>query len=1045
MGVDAGMMHRVAVICWCLCLFVIPVRAEDARVVVQSGHTARVNALAVVGGRDLAATASNDFSVRLWRIKPPGEGTLLQVFVGHTGFVRDVAFNVNDETQLASCGDDGTVRLWTIGSSTSRTIYLEERPSRIAYRKNSNILAVASDRSPLVRFFDANTGKETDRPIETSANVTSIAFSDDGNTIICGLVDGSIEVYDARKKELTGFHRLSDRDVVAVFGLKGRVMGVTVDGVIGRTVRDDSVMLHRTGSIVDHARLGSTADTVFLVAGNDTITKVDVWTGKSTSTYVAAKRIDVLVQSADGSLLAYGQNIDDAYAWWIGEAGRTTLYPIETPAVIQNCIAINTDGSLLAAGDNNGNVTIFSLKHGGEPIRLTNLGLRSVHCLAFSLEAGVLIVGGFGPSFLTVVNTSTWDIDQAHKGDRSITSIESVGGTYIYVLDERTRQILMLDLASPTMLQYVVGGVTHMALSKNTDHLFAIDGGQIVHIDARLAKVRSRVPTPFKGTITSVDVFNNARSIVAGTIDGDLVVIDAESGDVMREMDRIHDAAITDILATSDMIVTSSEDAVIRLWDPVSLVPLEPGALRDHSGQVRDLAMDHDGRLLASCSNDGSIIVRRRDSITLSRSIVTMGVDWVVFDTDGQFDATVQGMERLKVVRGTQAYPIGGLASSRYHPMLITTLYDDVVQATTPIAALTSITPPPTIHIHPPVATGATEAAEIEIAATVDAREAGTYNVSYSENDKLIAVQSVNVGVGETIIKMKLPLVEGKNVLKATIKTADGREYSDTVTVDRIVPRPVPPRLFILSIGINKYRNPALDLEYARSDASAITTLLKDRRPKDLEVYVQELNDEEATIENVNAALFDIQQRSRPQDAFIFYFAGHGTIVHEATSSSYCLALHNVTDVNNVALTTRHGLMSDTLRAYLLRIPAQRQAVIIDACYSGAMMAAFSEEQNAVYMSSLQRSTGAIVLASVMPDARSKEVLSLKHGLFTYALMQGLEGKARDADGDVTVLGLISYIAKSMPAYCNQAGISVQQPVMRFEGAIRTMILATGS
>jgi hypothetical protein len=142
------------------------------------------------------------------------------------------------------------------------------------------------------------------------------------------------------------------------------------------------------------------------------------------------------------------------------------------------------------------------------------------------------------------------------------------------------------------------------------------------------------------------------------------------------------------------------------------------------------------------------------------------------------------------------------------------------VQATTPIAALTSITPPPTIHIHPPVATGATEAAEIEIAATVDAREAGTYNVSYSENDKLIAVQSVNVGVGETIIKMKLPLVEGKNVLKATIKTADGREYSDTVTVDRIVPRPVPPRLFILSIGINKYRNPALDLEYARSDAS---------------------------------------------------------------------------------------------------------------------------------------------------------------------------------------------------------------------------------
>jgi WD40 repeat protein len=95
----------------CCLLLISSELCAQTRLVVQTGHTARVNAVAVDNNRSLVATASNDHTVRVWQITAPSTGTVLRTFSGHSGFVTDVAFNVNDETQLASCALDKTVRL----------------------------------------------------------------------------------------------------------------------------------------------------------------------------------------------------------------------------------------------------------------------------------------------------------------------------------------------------------------------------------------------------------------------------------------------------------------------------------------------------------------------------------------------------------------------------------------------------------------------------------------------------------------------------------------------------------------------------------------------------------------------------------------------------------------------------------------------------------------------------------------------------------------------------------------------------------------------
>lgn len=103
----------------------------------------------------------------------------------------------------------------------------------------------------------------------------------------------------------------------------------------------------------------------------------------------------------------------------------------------------------------------------------------------------------------------------------------------------------------------------------------------------------------------------------------------------------------------------------------------------------------------------------------------------------------------------------------------------------------------------------------------------------------------------------------------------------------------------------------------------------------------------------------------------------------------------------------------------------------MDACHSGAALkgmktrAAANDEKAMVQ---LARSSGVVMIASSGSKQFATEFDILKHGVFTYALLEALDGKAGNGDNKITVNELKFYMEERVPELTKQYGGEAQYP-----------------
>lgn len=145
-----------------------------------------------------------------------------------------------------------------------------------------------------------------------------------------------------------------------------------------------------------------------------------------------------------------------------------------------------------------------------------------------------------------------------------------------------------------------------------------------------------------------------------------------------------------------------------------------------------------------------------------------------------------------------------------------------------------------------------------------------------------------------------------------------------------------------LVVGVNDcpaFRLPnggrARPLKGAEFDADRMAQTLMKRFGFPRE-HITVLKGKAATLAGVTAAFEQVQQRLRPTDRFVFYYAGHGTQIddvkpfdEQADGLDEALCLFDATEKGA-------GLLRDDQLGLLLDdLPAQRVTVLLDCCHSG--------------------------------------------------------------------------------------------------------------
>ncbi|MDI6745485.1 MAG: caspase family protein, partial [Thermodesulfovibrionales bacterium] len=129
----------------------------------------------------------------------------------------------------------------------------------------------------------------------------------------------------------------------------------------------------------------------------------------------------------------------------------------------------------------------------------------------------------------------------------------------------------------------------------------------------------------------------------------------------------------------------------------------------------------------------------------------------------------------------------------------------------------------------------------------------------------------------------EIEAVSGENEISVTAFNKDNtvQGYMQTAKFISAI-KQEEPRLYILSIGIDQYKDNTINLKYAVKDSKDIKEkILKQAETlyKPENIHHIALKDIEATKSNITAKINMLSQKIKPTDSFILFVAGHGVLL----------------------------------------------------------------------------------------------------------------------------------------------------------------------
>jgi WD40 repeat protein len=358
-------------------------------------------------GKRLAAASGSTATV--WAL--PERRRLAVLRHPRTVQVRDVVF-APDGTRLATAGDDGILRVWSLPSG--RPLFdlagHDEGLQAAAFSTDGHLIVTASD-DATARVWDLRRRRQTGALIGHSGSVLAVSFRPDGRLVATGGADGTVRLWALPDQPVVELQPQGGERVRDIrFSPDGRLLLTGSEDRTARVWRGASSrppLQHGRrgpggeGDWVESAAFGPGGALVATAGDDGTAAVWDARTGKPLAPPIGARdgpplrAIDV---SPDGDAVAVAGE-DGAVRLWEWRQGRVRTLGRQRERV--EAVAFAPGGASVASAGWDGTVRLWSLD-GRQLAQLRGDGKR-LSSVAFSPDGRRLAAGGWSGS------TWIWD------------------------------------------------------------------------------------------------------------------------------------------------------------------------------------------------------------------------------------------------------------------------------------------------------------------------------------------------------------------------------------------------------------------------------------------------------------------------------------------------------------------------------------------------------------------------------------------------------------------------------------------------------------
>lgn len=281
----------------------------------------------------------------------------------------------------------------------------------------------------------------------------------------------------------------------------------------------------------------------------------------------------------------------------------------------------------------------------------------------------------------------------------------------------------------------------------------------------------------------------------------------------------------------------------------------------------------------------------------------------------------------------------------------------------------------------------------------------------YSDGNRYEGFWSNNVPEGNGVMFLENGEVYGGRWEKGILTRKD--ELSENINPDLEKSQPARPtdikiNIWAMIIGIGAYDHMPV-LKYTDDDAYQVYAFLRSPEGGLLQKdQIRLLIDENATRSGISDGLDFLVANADENDVIMIYFAGHGV--------KGAFVPYDFDGYDNL-------VSHEEILKSLSKSKAKHKVLIADACHSGSLIAQrspFSSNLEEYYHDFEKTLGGTALIMSSKENENSLEFSGMRQGVFSYYLLEGLNGKADfDKSGIVDITELFEFVNINVRKYTN--------------------------